>query len=252
MRAVSATVVVSEPRTLVLLPVGPGIGMRPWLHLWPSSPVNDAGMRMEPPPSDAVPKGMIPAATAAAVPPLEPPGVRVVSHGLRVMPCTLVLVKLSVPNSGVDGLAHGHRAGRLQPSDVDVVVGFRAPTEEGNRAVVGRHPFAPLEILHPEGHPGEGTWVVAARHDFVDRRCSLSGEIGIEMDERVQPLVARFDPRQVFVEHLDGLALASAHGLGQLDDRWLGVIAHTARTLRRDHGCSPAGASTVTASGKTR
>ena len=62
---------------------------------------------MEPPPSDAVPNGMMPAATAAAVPPLEPPGVRAVSHGLRVMPCTLVLVKLSVPNSGVEVLPTG-------------------------------------------------------------------------------------------------------------------------------------------------
>ena len=104
MRAVSATVVVSDPRTLVLFPVGPGIGMRPWLHLCPNKPVKDAGIRIEPPPSDAVPNGMIPAATAAAVPPLDPPGVRVVSHGLRVTPWTFVFVKLSVPNSGVDVL----------------------------------------------------------------------------------------------------------------------------------------------------
>src|SRR5881227_1693990 len=58
-------------------------------------------MRIDPPPSDAVPNGMIPAATAAELPPLEPPGVFVTSHGFRVMPNTLVLVKLSVPNSGL-------------------------------------------------------------------------------------------------------------------------------------------------------
>src|SRR4051794_27053722 len=80
--------------------MGDGLGTRPKLALCPTKPVNDAGMRMEPPPSDAVPNGMIPAATAADEPPLEPPGVRAKFHGLRVTPNALVLVKLSVPNSG--------------------------------------------------------------------------------------------------------------------------------------------------------
>src|SRR5688572_8711920 len=107
MRAVSATVVVNEPLTLVWLDVGSGCGIRPWLGLWPTSPANDAGMRMDPPPSDAVANGMMPAATAAEEPPLEPPGVRVTSHGLRVTPNTLVFVKLSVPNSGLAVLPTG-------------------------------------------------------------------------------------------------------------------------------------------------
>src|SRR4051794_36798442 len=100
MRAVSATVVVSEPLTLVWFVVTSGCGMRPWLALWPTSPLKDAGMRIDPPPSDAVAKGRMPAATAAAEPPLEPPGVREGSHALRVIPVTLFLVRLSVPNSG--------------------------------------------------------------------------------------------------------------------------------------------------------
>src|SRR4051812_10230958 len=64
-------------------------------------------MRIEPPPSEAVPNGMIPAATAADVPPLDPPGVFVTSHGFRVMPNNLVFVKLSVPNSGLAVLPTG-------------------------------------------------------------------------------------------------------------------------------------------------
>ena len=59
---------------------------RPWLGLSPTNPQHDAGMRMLPPPSEALAKGTIPAATAAAAPPLEPPGVRSRSHGLRVAP----------------------------------------------------------------------------------------------------------------------------------------------------------------------
>ena len=47
-------------------------------------------MRSEPPPSPPVAIGARYAATAAAAPPLEPPGVRVVSHGLvPVMPSPL-------------------------------------------------------------------------------------------------------------------------------------------------------------------
>lgn len=43
--------------------------------LKPNRPQHDAGIRIEPPPSDACASGTMPAATAAAAPPLEPPGV---------------------------------------------------------------------------------------------------------------------------------------------------------------------------------
>ena len=43
-------------------------------------------MRIEPPPSLAWAIGNMPPATAAAAPPLEPPGERLVSQGLRVIP----------------------------------------------------------------------------------------------------------------------------------------------------------------------
>ena len=43
-------------------------------------------MRIEPPPSLAWAIGNMPAATAAAAPPLEPPGERSRSQGLRVTP----------------------------------------------------------------------------------------------------------------------------------------------------------------------
>src|SRR5262245_27793978 len=81
--------------------------MRPWLGLNPTSPQNAAGMRVEPPPSLAVAAGTRPAATAAALPPLDPPGVRAGFQGLRATPNALVLVKLSVPNSGAAVLPSG-------------------------------------------------------------------------------------------------------------------------------------------------
>ena len=58
--------------------------VRPRLVLRPTSPLAAPGMRIDPPPSSEWPTGTAPAATSAAVPPLEPPALRVRSHGLRV------------------------------------------------------------------------------------------------------------------------------------------------------------------------
>jgi hypothetical protein len=53
--------------------------------LRPTSPQKAAGWRIEPPVSEPSASGAIPAATAAAEPPDEPPGTRDRSHGLRVV-----------------------------------------------------------------------------------------------------------------------------------------------------------------------
>ena len=51
----------------------------------PNTPDSDAGMRTEPPPSLPSASGTMRAATAAAEPALEPPGVSAGFHGLRVV-----------------------------------------------------------------------------------------------------------------------------------------------------------------------
>src|ERR1700756_3171800 len=79
---------------------GPTV-IRPWLGLSPTSPQHDAGMRMLPPPSEALANGTIPAATAAAAPPLDPPGVRSSAHGLRVGPHASGCVVGKLPISGL-------------------------------------------------------------------------------------------------------------------------------------------------------
>ena len=58
-------------------------------------------MRMEPPPSLACANGTMPLATAAAAPPLDPPGERVVSHGLCVAPQASGSVVGTLPSSGL-------------------------------------------------------------------------------------------------------------------------------------------------------
>jgi hypothetical protein len=62
----------------------PESGSRPRLGLSPTRPQHAAGTRVEPPPSAAWAIGTTPAATRAAAPPDEPPGVRSKFHGLRV------------------------------------------------------------------------------------------------------------------------------------------------------------------------
>src|SRR5699024_1718918 len=76
-------------------------GVRPRPGLRPNRPQQAAGMRMLPPPSLAPANGTTPAATSAADPPDEPPGVCPVFQGLRVAPKDSGSVMPLEPNSGV-------------------------------------------------------------------------------------------------------------------------------------------------------
>ena len=89
----SATVALVDPavekpshRGAESRPITPSVG------LYPTRPHSDAGMRTEPPPSVEVARGTRPAASAAADPPLDPPGDRSTFHGLRVAPNTRLSV----------------------------------------------------------------------------------------------------------------------------------------------------------------
>ena len=86
--AASATVVASAPFSLrPYQSVAPrSHGTTPVPGLMPTRPVHDAGIRIEPIPSLPWAIGTMPAATAAAEPPEDPPGVRPCAHGLRVTP----------------------------------------------------------------------------------------------------------------------------------------------------------------------
>src|SRR5258707_13689903 len=62
------------------------IGTRAKFGLIPTSPVNEQGFRIEPPPSVPIAIGVTPAATEATAPPLEPPAVSVRFQGWRGAP----------------------------------------------------------------------------------------------------------------------------------------------------------------------
>ena len=71
---------------MVARPTGsPYIGapeIRPRVGFSPTMPQQLAGIRIEPPPSEPCATGTSPADTADAAPPLDPPAIRVVSHGV--------------------------------------------------------------------------------------------------------------------------------------------------------------------------
>ena len=101
--AASRTVRVTTPSVVAPAQVSPMSG--PWLTrarvgLSPTSAHSDDGMRIDPPPSLAWAIGTMPAATAAAEPPLEPPAEWPGFHGLRVGRWAAGSVVMVVPNSG--------------------------------------------------------------------------------------------------------------------------------------------------------
>ncbi len=58
----------------------------PWVGFNPTMPQKEAGILIEPPISVPRASGVIPAATTAPEPPLDPPGVQSSRHGFRVTP----------------------------------------------------------------------------------------------------------------------------------------------------------------------
>src|SRR5690554_2831617 len=76
-------------------------GTRPRPGFKPNKPQQAAGIRIDPPPSLAPAKGTTPAATIAAEPPDEPPGVWFTFQGLRVAPHVSGSVMPLMANSGV-------------------------------------------------------------------------------------------------------------------------------------------------------
>jgi len=76
------------------------VGTRPAEGRRPTRPQNEAGIRSEPPRSVPSARAIMPLASAAAPPPVEPPAERDGFHGLRVQPKTSLKVLPPAANSG--------------------------------------------------------------------------------------------------------------------------------------------------------
>src|SRR6185503_117312 len=103
----------SATRPLNMSPKSGPSGLRARVGLSANTPQHEAGIRIERPPSLACANGTMPAATAAAEPPLEPPVARVGSHGFRVRPNNAGSVVGRIPYSGVLVLPTTIRPARL-------------------------------------------------------------------------------------------------------------------------------------------
>src|SRR5246127_3998301 len=101
--AASATVRARTPLTVIPLNASRSghVEMRPRCGLMPTRGVQAAGIRTLPAPSEPIAAVTSPAATAAALPPEDPPGVCLRDHGLRVWPKPGPLVNGHWPSSQV-------------------------------------------------------------------------------------------------------------------------------------------------------
>jgi hypothetical protein len=105
--------------------------------LSPTTPQNAAGWRIEPPVSVPSDHGAMPAATAAAEPPEEPPGTRVGSQGLRVGPYAECSVEEPIANSSMLDLPSETRPAACVRSTTSASQIGRKPARMREPAVVG-------------------------------------------------------------------------------------------------------------------
>src|ERR1700753_1143257 len=101
----------------------------------PTRCVHAAGMRIEPAPSEPTATGTTPAATAAADPPDEPPGVCPGCHGLRVM-----------PNAGPSVNGHCPSSGVLVLPTMTAPAPLSSPTSSQSASAGGKTPAQPNDV----------------------------------------------------------------------------------------------------------
>ena len=172
----------------------------------PTTPHSAAGWRIDPPVSEPRPSGAKPAATAAAEPPLLPPGTLPVSRGLRVGPKAEFSVELPMANSSMFVLPSAIAPARAQRLDDGGVVG-RAPALEDLRAARGRDAPRAQVVLQRDGHAGQRAGVAPCGHGGVDRVGLRPGLVAEDGEERVELAVAGRHRGQRLLHHLTGRSL---------------------------------------------
>ena len=177
-----------------------GARLRPRLGFNPTRPQADTGMRIEPPPSLAVPTGTRRPATAAADPPLEPPHVRPESQGLWQGPYISGSVAANRPSSSMLDLPTG-----IKPAAFNRLISgwslWRAVRPPGSGCRQGRRPGTVLVVLHQQRDAGEGQGV-------VDLSRSLEGQLETIAHDRVEHRVVQLDAVDSGLYELDRLGLA--------------------------------------------
>src|SRR3954469_10537612 len=117
----------------------------------PTTPHSAAGWRIDPPVSEPRPRAAIPDATAAALPPLEPPGTRLGSCGLRVGPNAEFSVELPMANSSRLVLPTNTAPAAARRSTTVASYGGRHPSRIRDEQVVA------MPLLHRLSFSATGT-----------------------------------------------------------------------------------------------
>ncbi len=181
----------------------------------PTTPQSAAGWRIEPPVSEPRPSGAYSAATAAAEPPLEPPGTRVGSRGLRVGPNAEFSVDDPIANSSKLVLAIGIAPGPDDPLDDGRGVGRTPPFEDPRRARGGHAAGAEVVFEH-DGDAGERARILAAADRGVERGRRCPRRLVGDQVARVQLRVACGDDGQVLFDDVGGRPITRTHEGGEL------------------------------------
>src|SRR6476661_3391336 len=121
----------------------------------PTMPQSAAGWRIEPPVSVPIAHGARPAATAAALPPLEPPGTRFVSHGFLTGPYAEFSLDEPIANSSMFVLPIIGAPAAVSLSTAVAVYGGRYPDRIREPDVVGT-PSVQKRSLTASGTPASG------------------------------------------------------------------------------------------------
>ncbi len=118
-------------------------------------PVTAPGWRIEPPVSEPIDSGASYAASAAALPPPEPPGIRSVSHGLRVGPYAEYSVEEPMANSSMFVLPSITVPAARSRSTMVESYGGRQPSRIFDPTVVGT-PLVVSTSFTATGTPASG------------------------------------------------------------------------------------------------
>src|SRR4051812_20771394 len=118
-------------------------------------PHSDAGWRIEPPVSVPIAHGARPAATAAALPPDEPPGTRVRSHGFWTGPKPEFSFDEPIANSSMLVLPSTAAPAARRFLTAVLVYGGREPSRMGEPAMLGT-PSTQNRSLTASGTPASG------------------------------------------------------------------------------------------------
>src|SRR5262249_55900913 len=130
--------------------------MRPRDGFSPTTPQLEAGTRIDPAPSLASAKGTMPAATADAAPPEEPPGVTSSRIGLCVAPWSFGSVVIAQPFSGALDLPTSTKPAALVRRVASESRGARQSLSQAQELVSGAPCHIEASSLRRNGTPANG------------------------------------------------------------------------------------------------